>query len=474
VNRLLAVLLALVVVGAAPAPALAQAQDPSLVTPLTVQPAREPTPALRYHLMPDLSETTPGNAALLYYRSFSPEWMTHMKPEVAKKLDAWSEKQTRVPPEEFRWVLTASALKEIDRAARREYCEWEMTPRLRKEGIGLLLPDVQAFRGFARVLQLRARFQILDGKHDDAAYTFQTGFKLAHDISNAPTLIQSLVGNALAAIFLKEVEEWIQTPGAPNLYWALTDLPRPFISLRKPLQGERLFLESVFPGLRETIAKRRVLSAAEAEKMIAPLAGLARDLNVKLSEVSGRLALAALAAKTYPTAQRALLAQGWTKEQLEAMTVLQTFMLHELLVYDSLYDDFVKWSSLPYWQSRPGLARVNGRLRATKGDLGLGGILAGLLLPAVDKVHFATVRLQRRIDALRIVEALRLHAALHDGKLPEKLSDITDVPIPPDPASGKSFDYKLDGGKATLTAPAPAGEKPNQSNFLRYEITLKK
>jgi hypothetical protein len=114
------------------------------------------------------------------------------------------------------------------------------------------------------------------------------------------------------------------------------------------------------------------------------------------------------------------------------------------------------------------------RLKAMKADFGLGGILAGLLLPAVGKVQFATVRLQRRIDALRIVEALRLHAALHEGKLPEKLSDITDVPIPPDPASGKPFDYKLEAGKATLTAPAPAGEKPNQSNFLRYEITLKK
>jgi hypothetical protein len=83
VNRPLAVLLALLVAGAAPAQ-----QDPSLVTPLTVQPAREPIPALKYHLLPELSEKTPGNAALLYYRSFSPEWLTHMKPEMARKLDA--------------------------------------------------------------------------------------------------------------------------------------------------------------------------------------------------------------------------------------------------------------------------------------------------------------------------------------------------------------------------------------------------
>ena len=60
-----------------------------------------------------------------------------------------------MPPEKLRWVLTYRPLKELDLGARCEYCEWNMAPRLRKEGIAMLLPDVQAFRGFARLLQLR-------------------------------------------------------------------------------------------------------------------------------------------------------------------------------------------------------------------------------------------------------------------------------------------------------------------------------
>ena len=35
------------------------------------------------------------------------------------------------------------------------------------------------------------------------------------------------------------LEEMIQQPGCPNLYWALTDLPSPLVDLRKGLQGNR-------------------------------------------------------------------------------------------------------------------------------------------------------------------------------------------------------------------------------------------
>ena len=467
-KRPLVVLLSLVLAGAASAQ-----PEPSLVTRLTLRPAKEPVPALKYHLLPELTERTPGNAALLYYRAFSPEWLLHRRKPYSEQLAKW-EGDPRVSPDELRWALTYRPLKEIDLAARREYCEWGLAPRLRQEGIGLLLPDIQSFREFARVLYLRARFQILDGKFDDAIYTLQTGLSLGRDISNAPTLIQALVGNAIAFQALKEVEQWVQAPGAPNLYWALTDLPRPFIDMRKPLQGERLMLESLFPGVRDLQAHKRVLSRSEVERMLAPLAGLRHDLGLRMSELEGRLGLAMLAARSYPAARRDLLHQGWTREQLDAMPITQAFVLHEVFLYDNHYDDFVKWAGVPYLQARAGLARAEQRLKATRADRSLGGIIATLLLPAVNKVMFASVRLDRRVDALRCVEALRLYAAAHEGKLPQKLADITEVPIPPDPITGKPFGYKLAGGKATLTAPAPVGEQPNLSNTIVFEITLKK
>ena len=46
---------------------------------LTLSPAAEPVPALRYLLLPELSEQTPGNAAQVYYRAFSPEWWGNVR-----------------------------------------------------------------------------------------------------------------------------------------------------------------------------------------------------------------------------------------------------------------------------------------------------------------------------------------------------------------------------------------------------------
>src|SRR5207248_11130827 len=64
-------------------------EPPSIpVTKLPLRPTPAPVPALRYTLLPELRESTPGNAALLYYRAFSPDWLGHLlKQEVTEALD---------------------------------------------------------------------------------------------------------------------------------------------------------------------------------------------------------------------------------------------------------------------------------------------------------------------------------------------------------------------------------------------------
>ena len=54
------------------------------------------------------------------------------------------------------------------------------------------------------------------------------------------------------------------------------------------------------------------------------------------------------------------------------------------------------------------------------------------------------------------LEALRLHAAEHDGKLPANLPDVT-VPLSDDPFTGKPFHYVLDGNTAHLRHTPPSG-----------------
>ena len=103
---------------------------------------------------------------------------------------------------------------------------------------------------------------------------------------------------------------------------------------------------------------------------------------------------------------------------------------------------------------------------------GPGLSLPGLLLPAVHKVTEASAKLDRRICALRCVEAIRLYAAVHDGQLPARLAAITEVPMPDDPMTGRAFQYELAGGTATLTASPPGRDQPYAFNSFKYEITI--
>ena len=97
--------------------------------------------------------------------------------------------------------------------------------------------------------------------------------------------------------------------------------------------------------------------------------------------------------------------------------------------------------------------------------------LTRLLLPTIRAVQTAQVRLERKIAALRVIEALRLHAASNGGQLPDRLDQVTVVPVPADPGTGRPFEYRRDVAAATLVSRI-AGE-PLATTGLRYTITVR-
>jgi hypothetical protein len=87
-------------------------------------------------------------------------------------------------------------------------------------------------------------------------------------------------------------------------------------------------------------------------------------------------------------------------------------------------------------------------------------------LEAIRSARSASVRSDREIALLRTLEALRIYGASHNGELPPQLSDITEVPIPDDPVTGKPFSYRREAEKAVLEGPV-LREVP-----LKYEVTM--
>ncbi len=453
----------------------ASAQTPGIEpTKLTLSPEPAPSPALKYLLLPELKDQTPGNAALEYYRAFSPEWwgvlrQQKMRETVDKALQTPLED---LPRKELDWLKTNHMLRQVDVAARREYVDWGMGERLRREGYNLLLPDIQSLRQTGVLLAVRARLEIAEGNYDKALYTLQTSLALAHHTGDGNTLIQDLVGIALAQIALVQLEALIQRPDAPNLYWALTDLPRPFFDLRKALQGEKMGLYASLPELRDLETKR--LTPEQQRKLTPAMGGgleaMIFSYGAKPRE-DHRLMGTLVVLRAYPEAKKAMIAEGRKPEEVEALPALQVVLIHSLHQYQRLQDDVFKCQGLPYWEAQPRLVELDKRFRLARQRLEAMPFLE--LLPAIQKVLGASVRMDRRIAALRCVEAIRMHAAAHDGKLPATLEAITEVPIPRDPATDKAFVYRVSGDKATLFAPPPQGEQANLSNALSYELTIR-
>jgi hypothetical protein len=76
-------------------------------------------------------------------------------------------------------------------------------------------------------------------------------------------------------------------------------------------------------------------------------------------------------------------------------------------------------------------------------------------------------QLRRFVAILNCMEAIRLHAALNQQRLPGYLSEIQEVRVPDDPLTGKPFDYAIDGQSIILRSP----DKTASGRFeFRYRV----
>ena len=433
------------------------ADDGPEITQMTLHPAAEPVPALKYKLLPGFIDKRPGNAAVLYNRLWMENFSLHKHyAENADEISSWNDMPLDELPQEKVEVfvrMTRGIYRDFKWASRLDTCDWSQPIR---EGNPLLvlLPDIQQSRTPARFLAIRARWQIAQGQFDDAIETLRVGYALGRNVAESPCLVSDLVGIAICNIMSQQIETMIQQPDSPNMYWALTNLPRPLIDTRGAFEAEYDLLFLACPELRHV--DDPAVGAAQAqlwiERMVREPACWqhnAWDAPSGLQQEELRATLTGMILKGYPKARRALIAQGRSAEQVEAMPVTQAVAIYTVQVFKELRDEKCRWFSLPLWQAAPGLEKADKDLRAKSRRLEI--IPFGRnLLPAIQAVKIAEARNQRTIALLRTIEALRLHAAAHDGRLPEKLSDITEVPIPTDPFTGKPIECKIDDGVAVL------------------------
>ncbi len=447
-------------------------KDGKYIVPMTVEAIGPSRPVLKYRLLPDVRELQTGNQIQAFYKCFFEQNHLFHNKESTDKQQKWMEAPLRDLAGEKELVgYGGSAVKQAFYAARLDTVDWQLTNQMKSDGVMLLLPDVQQMRMLTAVLKVRVRGEIARGEFDNAIQTLQTMFALARTFNEEPTLIGSLVGIALTSVAIGELEEFVQQPGAPNLFWPLVDLPPPFIDLRKGSHVERLVLSKEADFLRKAIpVPDTELSALikHLDTLHGPLNGLAKGKDGPVKVDDGSMLPSEWYAKQatdkaeVTAARDRLTGFGYKLADLTKLTPRQIVMMDDYVRYQAELDDYMKWTNVPFWQIPPELVKEKPRPDPF-----------AQLLPAYLKVIHAKVRLQQHVAMLIVAEGLRAHAADNGGKFPANL-DAVKLPLPVDPVTGKPFGYELKDGKAILRGTPPAGREKDASYNRVYEITVRK
>jgi hypothetical protein len=427
---------------------------PAEVVKITLHPAAEPVPAMKYRLLPTRLEQTRGNAAVHYGKVTAEENSFFNNRALRENYIAWQS----MPLDQLRGGKVhlpseGNIEDSLRRGALCMQCDWQL-PIGDVPFYTLPLPEAQQSRDFGRILAARARIQMADGQYGDAVTTLQTGYALGRNAAAGETIVNGLIGSVICDLMSQQIFELVQQPDSPNLYWAIASLPTPMIDMTTAIEVESMGVELTFPELKDlksahrTDEEWRTFFYRFAEQVIEWTHEGEDEPKIPSEEVLDEACEEAARA-----AKGVLIQSGMTAEEVQAMSVHQLALIHLLQLHHELVDNGVKFFSVPYPEAIIGLDAAVARAEEANRDGRQFIPISTRKLGAVRVAKMVSVRTDRLLAVLRVLEALRIYGASHDGKLPSQLSDITDVPVPEDPVTGKPFYYQLDKDKASLQGP---------------------
>jgi tetratricopeptide (TPR) repeat protein len=440
---------------------------------LNVDAMPAPRPALRYTLGHEALDQIPGNAAIAYDRAIATISQSKEWAEDRGKCSEWlSASLDAFPGEAVADLLGRyqGSLEELVRASRHEQCDWQLP--IRELGVHVQLPHLSNLRDAARLVALDARLRIKQQNHELALERLRVGMTLARHAGQGSTLVEGLVGLAIHGMMLDQLEALIQAPGAPNLYWALTDLPPASLNAWQSTRWERCFVYVHLPAFWEK--RTQSVTAADLRQSIVGfqrISGRGFEKGILSEDEQASVMGAAAGVVLYPKARQSLIDQGRSAESIDTLPVAQVIADYIGGAYAQQRDNLFKWFALPYYQGRAGLDQAMKDLESGVAEDPAAHFISRMFLPALGRVAERFAQLDRRLAALRCVEAVRLHAASHEGRLPSVLGEIKEVPVPADPMSGQAFGYRQQGNSATLEAPLDLDQPAVLSAV--YEITLR-
>ena len=437
-------------------------------------------PIMKYRLLPSHSELTQGNAAQLYHRAILLMSQAIHHPnssdDMRLKVDEWQ----RVPLDQFpihdveQYLASYErALQEAAYAARRSYCDWELPTREHgTDLLGVLLPEIQEMRSLARLLAVRVRLRMVQGRLDEAMYDLQTGYAMARHVGNKDFLVNALVGIAIGGTMNEQLLNVISYESTPNLYWSIANLPSPLVDVSNSIDVERDTFKVVFPELLE--AENSTATESYWDQKLMEVIDRSRTL-ISQMQIGGnnvsvdweQLAFRTAIYSQVPRIKHELVeTMGYDAGKIDAMCGSQAILLYSLNDLQRTRDEILAPFGLPYYQAVQ-FYEASPKLSSSpiEGDPLM---LSKALLPSLPHVHRAATRDACWLAMLQATEAIRDYAHKH-GSLPESLDQVTNLPIPMNPYTNQPLIYTRDTDnplQATL-------EEDNSTLPQRFEITLR-
>ena len=175
-------------------------------------------------------------------------------------------------------------------------------------------------------------------------------FALARHLGEHPTEVADPVGLWAAHLGLGTLEEMVQQPGCPNLYWALTDLPCPLVDLRKGVQGDRTLVAADLRSLHDDTP----MTDAEIEEFVSHLSGVMGFAREQAGRHLGTCEPAASDGSRTPNGS-APPANAWSRrvmapDSVKTFPPTQVILLDEKRDYEIQRDERMKLLALPLWQ----------------------------------------------------------------------------------------------------------------------------
>ena len=456
---------------------------------LELHPMPEPRPAFKHRLMTPEHQLKHENAALHYLQAQAFLEQHAALREIFKRQDQYQEEDRNsdgdLTQRPYAWIgmspedlpmdevkdymrLVEFQTRYLKKSVLCDHCDFENNIRGVEDPMYVLLPEIQAQRELARMQVIRGKVAIAERRFDDAEEIMRQNYMMAWQLGKLDCLVTNFVGNAISRMTHWYIAaDYIQQPGAPNLYWALSAMRSPLIDMRLAMSTESEWFTQQFEQFREVDETARPITFwrqfsddfadeyshfdyDETWWLASRSTYESNNRGIKMWDDMKRPAMTGIFIAAYPDARRYLI-EDWEMPELQvdAYPIAQVVALAMLRCWEESSDAEYKYLCIPIDQHGDKFDDIDRDLEEISNRIGVSAHLTDHLLPALEHAAAARTRMEQSVAALRTIEAIRLYGASHESQLPATLDDL-EVPVPIDPFSGDPLPYSFNDDHAVL------------------------